>query len=421
MSNPNYDSASYPTEDSIVLSSFCGMEIVMIIKQLNVKHTFKACYLGFFIQSVVCVFAPLLFVIFNTEYNISLPLITLISTVNFVTQFITDGLSIFFLHRTGYRKAGILAHLFAFSGLFMLGTVAPRMSNMYMWIIISVVLYSIGGGLLEVVLSPIIENVPTKSKSGAMSFLHSMFSIGSVATVLVTTLALQVFGRQAWNKVAIFWSLLPLCNMVYFFFIPINESNTQSGAAPIWSFFKEKAFWGFMLVMMCGGAAEIGISQWASAFAESSLGISKTAGDVIGPCMFAAMMAFARILHSKIPHFVSLSNAIMYCGIFAVGCYLGAALIPIPFAALIACGLCGFAVGIMWPGTLSLAARAYPAAGGTLFAIMALAGDLGCTIGPSAVGFVASLFGGELRTGLLVGTVFPLIMVLGLAVLKKNK
>ncbi len=391
------------------------------MRTLNTKHTFAACYIGFFTQAIVCIFAPLLFVIFNTEYKISLPLITLISSVNFIVQFITDGLSILFLHKIGYRKAGILAHLLAFSGFFMLGTVAPSQLNMYLWIIVSVVLYSIGGGLLEVVLNPIIENTPTKSKSGAMSLLHSMFSLGSVVTVLVTTLALKIFGQENWSKITVFWSLIPLLNMIYFFFIPINEESAETNRTPIWGFFKDKVFWGFLLVMMCGGASEIGISQWASAFAETSLGISKTAGDIIGPCMFAAMMATARILHSRFPHFMKLSKAIMCTGVMSAVCYLGAALVPIPIVALICCGLCGFAVGIMWPGTLSLASRQYPAAGGALFAIMALAGDIGCTIGPSAVGFVASFFGGELRTGLIVGTFFPLMMVIGLMILNKKK
>ncbi len=391
------------------------------MKKLNVKHTFAACYIGFFTQAVVCIFAPLLFVIFNTKYSISLPLITLISSVNFITQFVTDGLSVFFLHKIGYRKAGILAHLLAFLGFFMLGTVAPNQSNMYVWIMLSVVLYSIGGGLLEVVLNPIIENTPTKSKSGALSLLHSMFSIGSIVTVLGTTLAMKIFGQDNWNKITVFWSLIPLLNMVYFFFIPINEEGDETERTPIWKFFKDKLFWGFLLVMMCGGASEIGISQWASAFAEVSLGISKTAGDIIGPCMFAVMMATARILHSRFPHFMKLSKAIMCCGVMAAVCYLGAALSPIPIVALISCGLCGFAVGIMWPGTLSLASRAYPAGGGALFAIMALAGDVGCTVGPSAVGFVASFFGGDLRTGILVGTFFPLLMVVGLMLLNKKK
>ncbi len=400
------------------MSSFYG---VMFMSKLDVRHTFKACYMGFFIQSIVCVYAPLLFVIFNTEYNISLPFITLISTVNFVVQLITDGCAIFFLNKIGYRKAGILAHLFSFVGLVTLGMVAPQMQDMYPWIMVSVVLYSIGGGLLEVVLSPVIESTPTKSKSGAMSLLHSMFSVGSIVTVLVTTLALKLFGWQSWTKVTLLWSLLPFLNMIYFCFIPINEPGKDAKHPSVRTFFKDKAFLGFLLVMMCGGASEIGISQWASAFAETSLGISKTAGDIIGPCMFAVMMALARILHSKNPHMITLSKAIMYSGIFAIVCYLAAALVPVPLVALIACGLCGFAVGIMWPGTLSLASRKYPAAGGALFAIMALAGDLGCTLGPSAVGFVASAFGGDLRIGLLVGTVFPLLMVIGLAVLNKKQ
>ncbi len=391
------------------------------MKQPNFKHTFRACFMGFFIQSIVCVFTPLLFVIFNTEYKISLPLITMISTVNFVVQFITDGFSIFFLQKIGYRKAGILAHFFAFCGLVILGTVAPRMPNMYLWIMIAVVLYSIGGGLLEVVLSPIIENTPSKSKSGTMSMLHSMFSVGSVATVLLTTIGLKIFGWQSWKYISVMWAILPFLNMIYFFFIPINEGNENIEREPIWSFFRDRAFWGFLLVMMCGGAAEIGISQWASAFAETSLGISKTAGDVIGPCMFAVMMGVARMLHSRYPHLITLSKAIMYSGILATVCYLGAALVPIPFVALAFCGLCGFAVGIMWPGTLSLATRKYPAAGGTLFAVMALAGDLGCTAGPTAVGFVASIFGGNLRTGLLIGAFFPIVMVAGLMALNRKR
>ncbi len=391
------------------------------MQQLNVKHTFRACFMGFFIQSIVCGFVPLLFVIFNTEYNVSLPLITMISTVNFVTQFVTDGLSILFLQKIGYRRAGIMAHFFVFSGLIILGAVAPRMSDMYLWIMIAVVLYSVGGGLLEVVLSPIIENTPSKSKSGTMSMLHSMFSVGSVATVLVTTGALKAFGWQSWRYIAVLWSILPLLNMIYFFFIPINDGSSEPQRTPIWEFFKDKVFWGFLLVMMCGGAAEIGISQWASAFAESSLGISKTAGDVIGPCMFAVMMGAARMLHSKYPHLITLSKAIMYSGILAAVCYIGSAFVPIPLVALAFCGLCGFAVGIMWPGTLSLASRRYPAAGGTLFAVMALAGDLGCTLGPSSIGFVASSFGGDLRAGLFAGAFFPIIMVVGLMALNRKK
>ncbi|MBR5156085.1 MAG: MFS transporter [Clostridia bacterium] len=390
------------------------------MKKLGLANTFVACYMGFFIQAIVCGFAPLLFVIFNREYSISLPLITLLSTVNFVAQFATDGLAVFFVHRIGYRKSGIIAHLCAFLGLLLIGVVAPRVENIYVAIMSAVVLYSIGGGLLEVILSPIIENVPTKNKSAEMSMLHSMFAVGSAATILLTTFALKLFGWQSWNKIALLWSVLPFLNMIYFMFIPINEASTEVKRVPVWTLFKDKVFLGFLLVMMCGGAAEIGISQWASAFAESSLGISKAAGDVLGPCAFALMMAAARMLYSRVARFVSLSNSMMYCGVFAAVCYLAAALVPIPFVALISCGLCGFAVGILWPGALSLAAKAYPAAGGALFAVMALAGDFGCTLGPTVVGFVASMFGGELRAGLLAGALFPAVMVVGLFALKRK-
>lgn len=391
------------------------------MKKLNFRHTFFSCSIGAVVQATVCGFLSLLFVIFNREYQIPLSLITVLATLNFISQLATDSVAVFFIEKLGHRKAGIIAYSLVAFGLFFLGGISPMLENIYVGILVSVILFSIGGGLLEVLLSPIVEGCPFENKSAAMSLLHSMFGFGSAAVILLTTFFLSIFGWESWRTIAMLWALLPLLNGIYFVFVPINQISSDSQQVPMRKLFIDSRFWGFVLIMVCGGAAEIGMSQWASAFAESSLGISKTAGDVLGPCTFAIMMALSRVLHAWFADKLDLSTCIIVCGSFAIVCYLAAALVPIPLVALIACGLCGFAVGIMWPGTLSLAAEAYPAGGATLFAVMALAGDVGCTIGPSVVGFAASIFGGNLKAGILLGTIFPTALVTGLLILKNKK
>lgn len=391
------------------------------MKKLGFKHTFLSCYIGAFVQATVCGFLPLLFMIFNREYGVPLPFITLLASLNFLFQLAADTASIFLVDKIGHRRIGYAAYFLSAAGLFSLGAIAPLFDNIYPAVLISVILFSIGGGLLEVMLSPIVEGCPSDNKESAMSFLHSMFGFGSAAMILMTTILLKIFGAKSWRMIAVFWSFLPLLNGIYFIFVPLGSTVKDGKVMPIWTLFSDKRFWAFALVMAAGGAAEIGMSQWASAFAESSLGISKAAGDVLGPCAFALMLAFARSLHSRFAHRLDLSVCIISCGVFAVFCYLVAALSPIPLVALAACGLCGFAVGILWPGTLSLASKAFPKGGGTLFAAMAFAGDIGCTLGPTTVGFVASYFGGNLKTGILLGTIFPLILVVGLLLIGKNK
>ncbi len=383
-------------------------------------HTITASFIGIFLQAVVCGFVPLLFLIFNREYDVSLTQLTLLSTMNFVAQFATDGLSVFFVDKLGYRPAAILAHLLSAFGFVFMGIVAPKMAEPYLWILLAVIIFSVGGGLMEVILSPIVEACPTKNKSATLSLLHSMFGIGSVVVILSTTAALAIFGWQCWTVISVIWGFISLGNALYFFFVPIYDRTRQKEKMSISGLLRSKPFWGFMLIMACGGASEIGMSQWASAFAESSLGISKTVGDILGPCVLAVMMAASRILYSKVAGRIDLTKCVIWCGIFGAVCYLGAALIPVNIVALIFCGLCGFAVGILWPGSLSLAAKAYPAAGASMFALMALAGDLGCTLGPTVIGFVSSFFGGNLRTGLLAATMFPAILVVGLLAMKKK-
>ena len=391
------------------------------MKKLDFKHTFLSCYIGAFVQATVCGFTPLLFVIFGREYGISLSLITIIATLNFLFQLAADTASIFLVEKIGYRKIGIAAYFLSAAGLFSLGAIAPLFESIYPMLLVSVILFSIGGGLLEVMLSPIVEGSPSDNKASKMSFLHSMFGFGSATTILLTTILLKLFGWEAWRAISVMWGGLPLLNGVYLLFVPLGSTIKDGKAMPIRKLFSEKRFWGFVLIMAFGGAAEIGMSQWASAFAESSLGISKTAGDVLGPCTFAIMLALARITHSKLAHRLDLYTSIMVSGVLAILCYLVAALSPLPLLALAACGFCGFAVGILWPGTLSLASGAYPLGGGTLFAVMAFAGDIGCTLGPSTVGFVASYFGGDLKNGILIGTIFPVAVVVGLLLLRDKK
>ncbi len=391
------------------------------MKKLSFKHTFISCYIGYFVQATVCGFLPLLFVIFNREYNIPLPLITLLTTVSFLVQMTGDSVSILFVEKIGYRKAGILSYLLAAAGLFSLGVIAPLFSNIYIGILISTIITSMGGGVLEVVLSPVIESCPSKNKSAAMSMLHAMFGFGSAAMIFLTTILLKLLGWQSWQFISVLWAIVPLLNAVYFMFVPINDTTGSPERTPMKVLITDKRFWTFMLVMTCGGGAEIAMSQWASAFAEASLGVTKAVGDIMGPCAFALMMAFSRFLYSKIADKVSLSKYIIVCGFLTCLCYLTAAFTPISMIALIACGMCGFMVGIFWPGTLSLAAKAYPNGGSAMFALLALGGDIGCTLGPTLVGLVASLFGGELKTGLLMGMLFPVGLILSVSVLSKKK
>ncbi len=379
------------------------------------RHTRAACYVGYVCQAAVCVFLPLLFTTFEKDYGISLDKITLLITINFVVQFITDLSAMPLVNRVGYRKSAIIAHLGIFLGFTALGTLPALLENTYAGLVGAVILYSIGGGLLEVLVSPIIESCPSDNKAASMSILHAMFSIGSILVILLSTLFLAVFGRGSWRTLTLLWSVIPLLNMFYFAKVPINEIPDEDKTSPA-VLFKSGIFWLFFVGMLCGGASEVGMSQWASAFAESTLGISKAVGDILGPCMFAVMMAASRFIYPVISRKVRLSYYIGVCSAVCVAAYLIAALSPVKFMALAGCGLCGFSVGIMWPGMISLAAKTCKNGGSALFAMLAVAGDLGCTSGPTIIGFVSSVFGGDLKSGLLVGIIFPALLIVTLAV-----
>lgn len=384
------------------------------------RHTQYASYLGYITQAVVNNLAPLLFLIFQEVYRIPLEQITLLVTVNFCVQLSVDMLSTRFVDKIGYRPCIVAAHFFAAAGLAGLGVFPRLLPDPFVGLLAAVFLYAIGGGLIEVLVSPIVEACPTENKASVMSLLHSFYCWGSVGVILLSTLFLGAFGKSAWTVLALLWALLPMFNAFWFWRVPIARLTEEGEALPLGKLFSQKLFWIFAALMVAAGACELSMSQWASAFAESGLGVSKTVGDLAGPCFFAVLMGCARVVYAKVGHKLNLLNAQWMCGLLCVAAYLLAALSPVPVLALLGCGLCGFSVGILWPGTFSVAARYLPKGGTAMFALLALFGDLGCTGGPTLVGFVSGAFGGELKMGLLAAVVFPVFLILAVLVCKRT-
>ena len=384
------------------------------------RHTQYASYLGYITQAIVNNLAPLLFLIFQEVYRIPLEQITLLVTVNFCVQLSVDMLSTRFVDKIGYRPCIVAAHFFAAAGLAGLGVFPRLLPDPFVGLLAAVFLYAIGGGLIEVLVSPIVEACPTENKASVMSLLHSFYCWGSVGVILLSTLFLGAFGKSAWTVLALLWALLPLFNAFWFWRVPIARLTEEGEALPLGKLFSQKLFWIFAALMVAAGACELSMSQWASAFAESGLGVSKTVGDLAGPCFFAVLMGCARVVYAKVGHKLNLLNAQWMCGLLCVAAYLLAALSPVPVLALLGCGLCGFSVGILWPGTFSVAARYLHKGGTAMFALLALFGDLGCTGGPTLVGFVSGAFGGELKMGLLAAVVFPVFLILAVLVCKRT-
>ncbi len=382
----------------------------------NYRHTIFACYIGYITQAAVNNFVPLLFVNFHNIYNIPLERIGLLVTVNFGTQLLVDLLSAKFADKIGCRRLIVAAHILAAAGLVLLGILPDLLPSPYLGICISVIVYAIGGGLTEVLISPILEACPTERKSAAMSLLHSFYCWGSVLVVLLSALMFRVFGIGCWRAAACFWALIPLFNVFYFSKVPIAPLVEESESMGIGALLRTKIFWVLALLMFCAGASELAMSQWASAFAESGLHVSKTVGDLAGPCFFAVLMGCSRLLHAKLADRVSLYKYLGICSVLCIVSYLTASLSPVPVISLLGCGLCGVSVGAMWSGTFSLAGEKCPKGGTAMFALLALAGDTGCSAGPASVGFISAALGDDLKAGLLSAAVFPLLMIVGLAV-----
>ena len=360
-------------------------------------------------------FVPLLFVTFQTEYHIPLTQITLLITVNFVIQLVVDLLSAGFVDKIGYRASAIIAHACAGTGIFLLTLLPELFSYPFYGILLAVMVYAIGGGLIEVLISPVLEACPTDNKESAMSLLHSFYCWGCTGVVLLSTLFFALFGASHWKILALIWVLLPTANLNLFTKVPIYSLHEEGESGmSISELFRVKVFWLLMAMMLCAGASEQAVSQWASTFAEKGLHIQKTVGDLVGPMMFSVLMGLSRLIYGKYGEKLNLDRFMKGSCVLCVASYLCISLVPVPIVGLIGCAICGFSVGIMWPGTFSKASAAIKRGGTVLFAMLALAGDLGCSGGPTLVGFVSSAFSGNLRLGILTAIVFPVLLFAGL-------
>lgn len=394
-------------------------------QQKNYKKTLIACYIGFITQAISANFTPLLFLTFKGTYKISLEQIALIPLVFYLTQLLTDIVAAKYADKIGYRLCVIASQVLSSAGLLLLTVLPDIMPNSFAGILIAVALYAIGSGLIEVLLSPIVEACPFENKDGVMSLLHSFYCWGAVSVILGSSLFFAIFGIERWKILTVLWSLIPLYNAINFISCPIEKLGEGGECMSIRQLLRVPMFWMMIFLMICTGSSEATMSQWASAFTESALKVSKFAGDLAGPCMFAAFMGVARMLYGKFSEQLDLVKTMLLCAIGAVVCYLTASLSSVAILGLLGCALCGLAVGIMWPGTISISSRKCPMGGTAMFAFLALAGDLGATAGPVLVGKVAEATNENLKNGLLAAALFPVCMVIGLFFLyrhgKKNK
>ncbi len=383
----------------------------------NYQKTLLACYLGFITQAITANFAPLLFLKFHNDYGISLGMIALIPTTFFLTQLTVDLICARYVDRIGYRRSIVASEVCSAAGLAGLAFLPELLPSPFAGIIISVIIYAVGSGLIEVLGSPIVEACPFEHKDAVMSLLHSFYCWGSVGVVLLSTLFFACFGIDNWKWLACLWALIPIYNIYNFATCPIEHLVEEGEGMGIRGLFRIPLFWAAIVLMICVGASELSMSQWASAYAESAIGLSKTAGDLAGPCMFAITMGISRVIYGKYGDRMNLIRFMMASGALCLICYVLASVSANPMIGLIGCILCGFSVGIMWPGTISISSRQFPAGGTAMFALLAMAGDLGGAFGPSLVGYVTQNANDNLQAGMLVGCVFPLILIAALIVM----
>ena len=374
------------------------------------KTTMVSCFVGYIVQAVVNNFVPLLFVMFQSAYGIPLSRITLLITFNFVVQILTDLVAAKYVDRIGYRAGMVLAHVFSALGLAGL-TVLPELMDPFTGLLIAVMTYAVGGGLLEVLVSPVVESCPTDNKEAAMSLLHSFYCWGHVGVVLISTVFFSLAGIENWKLLALVWALIPVVNGLVFLKTPMASLMEEGETGMTFSqLFRNKTFWWLLLMMVCSGASEHNVAEWASAFAEQGLGISKTLGDLAGPMSFAVCMGISRVVYGKFGEKIPLASFMKGSTLLCVLAYLLISLSPWPALSLAGCALCGLSVGILWPGSFSTAAASLRTGGTAMFGLLALAGDVGCASGPTLVGMVSNALGGDLKMGILAGIVFPLAM-----------
>lgn len=385
----------------------------------NYKKTLKACYLGFITQAIAANFTPLLFLKFHTEYGIPLGQIALISTTFFFTQLIVDVLCAKYVERIGYRRAVVLSEVASVIGLVGLAFLPDLLPRPFAGIIISVIIYAIGSGLIEVLVSPIVEACPFENKESVMSFLHSFYCWGTVAVILLSTLFFNVFGISNWKWMACIWAVLPLYNIYNFMTCPIEYLVEDGQGMSVSELLKSPLFWTGIILMICAGASEISMSQWASAFTESALGIEKRMGDLAGPCMFAVMQGVSRVIYGKCGNRIDLTKYMMGSGALCLLCYILASVSHNPFLSLAGCIMCGFSVGIMWPGTISIMSKRLPVGGTAMFALLAMAGDIGGSVGPAVVGMITQAANDNMKVGMLSASIFPFVLIMMLLLMRR--
>lgn len=384
------------------------------------RKTLIACYLGFVTQAIAANFAPLLFLTFKQIYSLSLEQIAVIPLAFYFTQLLTDLAAARFVDRIGYRSCVVASQVLSSVGLVLLAFLPDLLLVPLAGILIAVVLYAIGSGLIEVLISPIVEACPFENKDGMMSLLHSFYCWGSVAVILGSTVFFSIFGIRSWRILACIWAVLPLINAFNFVSCPIERLVEDGESMRIGQLFRTPIFWLMAMLMVCSGASEISMSQWASAFTESALGVNKTIGDLAGPCMFAVLMGISRAFYGKYSGKLDLTRTMLGCGLLCVCCYLLASLSSSPLMGLAGCAVCGLSVGVMWPGTLSISSQKCPRGGTAMFALLALGGDLGGSLGPAVVGSVSGIAEGSLKAGILAASVFPVLLVAGLLFMQRK-
>lgn len=387
----------------------------------NYNHTVFACYFGYVVQAIVNNFAPLLFLTFKNEFGIPLEKITSLITINFLFQLVVDVVAAKVVDKIGYRKCIVAAQFFSALGIAGMGFLPNLFSDPYYGLLISILLYALGGGLIEVLVSPIVEACPIKAKKAAMSLLHSFYCWGHLFVVLLSTLFFTLFGIENWRILALVWAVIPLINGFYFIKVPIAPLTAEGEQIPIKKLFSSKTFWLFIVIMVCAGASEQGMSQWASTFAEAGLNVSKTVGDLAGPSLFAITMGVSRVIYSKISEKVDLNKYMTACAVLCITSYAIASFSGNAAFSLVGCAMCGFSVGVMWPGAFSLASEKFPKGGTAMFAFLALAGDFGCSFGPTVVGVATDFLNDDIKRGVFAAVIFPALLIISLLFMKKIK
>lgn len=391
--------------------------------QFSFKHTKLACYGGYLTSAVASNFPPVLFIIFQKQFGLSLGALATLISFNFGVQMLSDLVGATFIDKIGYRISSVLANLLVALGVVLMGILPNLLTDSFLGLLIATITYAIGSGFLEVLVSPIMEAIPGDSKASNMSLLHSFYSWGQLLSIFVTTLYVAIFGGKNWWALCFFWAIIPITTALLFSKVPINSLPKEEHKSSL-AMFKNKSFLLFLLLMLAAGSSEIAVSQWASLFVETALGVSKTMGDLLGPCMFALLMGIARVVYAKISDNVNLSNYIILCGTLCVISYVLMVFAKNPYISLAAVGIAGFSVGVMWPGLLSLASAKFPLGGTAMFAYLAIFGDIGCTTGPALAGAIsenAMLFASPLKAGIATCTIFPILVVLLTIISKRMK